>query len=51
MILNATEYEILRKLIHKQDEINDAADDATWILTSAFIIFTMQVNCSVCLYL
>ena len=39
---NTTDYEKLRKLIHELDEINDAADDATWILTSAFIIFTMQ---------
>ena len=30
------------RLLFKASQNNDAAGDATWILTSAFIIFTMQ---------
>jgi len=34
-------WETIQKLIESSRN-NDAAGDATWILTSAFIIFTMQ---------
>ena len=34
-------WEAIQQLI-KASQNNDAAGDATWILTSAFIIFTMQ---------
>ena len=34
-------WEVIQKLI-ESGQNNDRAGDATWILTSAFIIFTMQ---------
>lgn len=40
-VLNCT-WDELQKIIAADKKMNEQGDDATWILTSAFIIFTMQ---------
>ena len=34
--------EFVKQFIKESEKKNEEGDDATWILTSAFIIFTMQ---------
>ena len=42
MLLNNTHIDTKRSLDALRDSHPVSSDDATWILTSAFIIFTMQ---------
>ena len=42
MVFNLTEIETTNHFESMRDDHQVRNDDATWILTSAFIIFTMQ---------
>ena len=50
MVLNLTEIETTNHFESMRDDHHVRNDDATWILTSAFIIFTMQSGKICCLY-
>ena len=39
---NCTTIEQVKELLRQENEGNNQAGDATWILTSSFLIFTMQ---------